>query len=247
MALSDHEQRRRTARRRLVAAAVGTTAFVAAIITALTAGSGLRGDASHDARGATARTTAPATTPLPSTPAAPGGVTVLPKPGRVVHGVPMGYPHTALGAVSSAAHYYEALDLLDPAAAQQQAEVIAQPGFATAMGLQAKAAAQQLRSAFGLPADGTSDNANYFAQQARAFRIVTESPDRVTLWLLMDDSTSDKGLPDSSTDVLGAVMVWAGGDWRMAVLQQMGTAPRPVPPDSAQARQEGWRPLAYEK
>ncbi|WP_225844928.1 hypothetical protein [Streptomyces sp. HPF1205] len=238
----EYEQRRRTARRRLVAAGAGMTAVAAAAITLLSVTSDGHSDR-PDARGATARTTTPTTIP----PAPSTGVTVLPKPRRVVHGVPMGYPHTTLGAVSSAAHYYEALDLLDPAAAQQQAEVIAEPGFATAMGLQAKAGAERLRTAFGLPPDGTSDNADYFAQQARAFRIVTESPDRVALWLLMDDSTSDKGLPDSRTGVVGAVMVWAGGDWRMAVLQQMGTAPRAAEPGSAQAAREGWQALAYEK
>jgi hypothetical protein len=159
----------------------------------------------------------------------------------------MGYPHTPLGAVSSACHYFEALDLLDPDAARKQAETAAQPGFATAMGLQAQAAARRVRTAFGLPPDGTSDDADYVAQQPRAFRISSGAPDRVKVWLLVATSTSDKGVTGDSTTVQGAVLVWADGDWRMAVLQQMGAAPRPVAPGTLQAQQEGWQALAYAK
>lgn len=246
MALTGHDRRRRIARRRLIAAAVALTGALAAAVAVLPVRSdgGSRDDAGRPPAAVTSSAgPAPSTQPHP----APAGTTVLPAPAHVVNGVPMGYPHTSLGAVSSAAHYYEALDLLDPEAARRQAETAAQPGFSTAMGLQAQAAARRVRTAFGLPADGTSDNADYVAQQARAFRIATSTPDQVKVWLLMDTSTSDKGVTGQRTSVQGAVLVWADGDWRMAVLQQMGTAPATVPPDTQQARQQGWRALAYAK
>lgn len=245
MALDGLDRRRAAARRRLAVAVVAAVTVVGGAVAAvvvIVGGGGSTDDARPPSPSPSRTSSGPTVQPTTA-----GGVTLLPAPTRVVGGVPMGYPHTDLGAVSSAARYFEVLDLLDPSAAQQQAQVIAQPGFGPAMGVQAQTAAQRLRQAVGLPPDGTSDNANYYARQARAFKIATSSADRVTVWLLMDDTTSAKGVVNSATTVQGAAMVWGGGDWRMAMMQQMGTAPPTVSPDTPQARQEGWQALAYEK
>jgi hypothetical protein len=243
---STHDDRRRAARRRLVIAAVAAGVLAA---TALVASLGI---GSHPGSTRTAPQPAPARQGSPGvqpTPGHPAGAPVpLPAPGHVVDGVPTGYPDTAPGAVSCAAHYFEALDLFDPGAAQQQARVIAQPGFGDVFALQAKTAAEAVRTAAGLSADGTSDNANYAARQARDYQIANASPARIELFLLMDDTTSAKGVVSTSTQVQAAAMVWSAGDWHMAVGQRLSVpTPRSVVPDSPEAEREGWQTIAYEK
>lgn len=249
MALTSYGQRRRTARRRLIllGAALMAAVIGAAVVLMVTNGSDSRKTAQPSSGNPSS---GPSTDPTAPPTGGTTDVTVLPKPGGVSGGVPVGYPHTTEGAISAAAHFTDVLDLFSPAAAGQQARVIAEPGFLDTISLYTTSAARTARVNAGLPRDGTADLGTYSMRQSRAYRLASTRADRVTVWLLVDDTVSVRGVVKASAQVSGAVMVWTGADWRMG-LDTLNNLPAPAPalatPGTAQAVQEGWRPLAYEK
>ncbi|QLH20613.1 hypothetical protein [Streptomyces sp. Rer75] len=104
-----------------------------------------------------------------------------------------------------------------------------------------------LRSTAGLPLLGESDDAIYYTLQSRAYRVSSASKDGVRVLILTDTELSARGVTDSDTDVQTADLVWAAGDWKFTSLDEKGSKPDPVVPDSAQAVNAGWRSLAYAK
>ncbi|MGK5639594.1 hypothetical protein ACSNOK_14980 [Streptomyces sp. URMC 126] len=240
----DHQ--RGTARRRLVLITAGVVMVATAVVVyfAVFAGNGGR-----ERKRVSAPASSPTAEPRDRGSASP---TVLPKPKSVKDGVPVGYPHTVEGAVSAAAHYSDVGDLFTPETAERQAHVTAEPGFQELMAGFAKAAAQEARKTHGLPPDGESDQGSYYARQARAYHIISQSPGKVSLWLLEETTVSVRGvLSEQGPGVHGAIMTWANGDWHLSVDLVIGQhdeePPAVVTPGSPEAVREGWRALAYEK
>ncbi|GAA0464540.1 hypothetical protein ACFQ2B_40495 [Streptomyces stramineus] len=245
MSLASLDQRRRAARRRLTLLAAGVLAAGAGVTAFFVLGSDDSGSGGgqHEA---SPSASAPAAIPTggSNTP------TLLPKAKEVREGVPVGYPHTLEGAISAAAHYTDANDLFTPEAAERQGKVMGEPNYTQLIGTYARMAAQKARQDRGLPESGESDTANFYANQSRAYSIASAADDKVTVWLLTDSTVSVKGVSKNSTQVRGAVMVWAQGDWKMSVDTLDGLPerqPKPATPGSPEAAQEGWRALAYEK
>jgi hypothetical protein len=253
MSLAGHDQRRRTARNRLVLAAVAAAAVVAGGVTAATVGFGSgessKDSASHSTPDATPSSTGTATSST-GTSGVPG-VTVLPKPRRVVGGVPVGYPHTTLGAVSAAAHYTDIADVFSPAVAEQQAKVFAEPGYTRLISRSALYTAQKTRMGLGLPVNGESDTGTYSVNQTRAYQTGQATADRVLVWLLVHISQSVHGVSTTVDQVDGAIVVWKGGDWKLSVDTVVYGMPKAHPPvatpDSADAVSKGWRAIGYQK
>jgi hypothetical protein len=242
MKIASHEARRRTARNRLIGLATAVVALVTGVVALLTAHSG-----SHTRTPAPASSTA-STAPSPSPTGGLGIVptTVLPNPSRVIDGVPVGYPHTEMGAVSAAAHFLGVLDTFDPQAAQKQAQIMADPDYSEVFGVEVRNAGEQARKTAGLPPDGESDPGNNSTTQPRAFQDHQDTPDRVLVWLLSDSDITVNGVVAHSEAVSGAVMVWTQDDWKLSVVDDPpATAPQSATPGTAQAVSEGWRTLAY--
>ena len=239
MKIISHEARRCSARNRLIVIAAAAAAIIASAAVLLT---------QHSSTPTSSTNAAPSATPnapSPRTTVAPGAVTVLPKPDGVKDGVPVGYPHTEMGAISAAAHFFDVLDILSPDQAQKQAEVVADPTFSKVIGSEVRGASQTVRRAAGLPVDGEAGPGTYMTSQSRAFQTPSTSPDRVVVWLLCDTQSSLNGITKSGDQVNGAVMVWAGGDWKVSVDDAPGPKPASATPGSSQADQEGWQSLAY--
>jgi hypothetical protein len=247
MALTGHDERRRTAQRRVVLIAVGGTAVLAAGVTALAVSAGSGSD-STDAAERGVPSTHVTTGPAATHPA--DGPLVLPKARSVRNGMPTGYPHTEDGAISAAAHYTDALDVFSPAVAEQQTRTIAEPGYANALGSYASNTARAARASAGLPLNGESGTSTYSVNQTRARIVASSSPDKVTVWLLVDVSSAIRGVTQTDTQVDGAVMVWKDGDWRLGldtILTLPNNRPTAAVPDSPAASAEGWRSVAYQR
>ncbi|MFI9206474.1 hypothetical protein [Streptomyces sp. NPDC053048] len=245
MSLASLDQRRRAARRRLALLAAGVLVAGAGITAFFVLGSD--GSGSGDGR----REAAPsASAPVAIPSGGSNTPTLLPKAKEVKEGVPVGYPHTLEGAISAAAHYTDANDLFTPDAAERQARVIAEPNMLGMIGSYARMSAQEARKSRGLPENGESDTANFYANQSRAYVIDSAEPDKVTVWLLVDSTISVKGVSENATAVRGAIMIWADGDWKMSFDTLTGLPdkkPSPETPGSAKAVEAGWRGLSYEK
>ncbi|MEU0929011.1 hypothetical protein [Streptomyces malaysiensis] len=173
--------------------------------------------------------------------------TVLPSAKSAKDGVPVGYPRTLNGAISAAAHFYDIIDAFNPVAAEKQYRVTAEPGKEKQLGDDALRFSMALRNSSGLSLVGESDAGNYYTLHSRAYRIDSASKDRVRVWILTDTELSARGVADSDTTVQTADLVWAAGDWKFTSLDEKGSEPDPVAPDSAQAVNAGWRTLAYAK
>ena len=248
MSFAGHDQRRRTARRRLIltGAAVAAVAVGAVAAVVVATGSGHGGPAKPTAAPVTTGGSAPPATGA-SGPLAGG---VLPKARSVKQGVPVGYPHTTAGAVSAAGHFTDATDVFAPAVAQQQAQVIADPDYTDLIGSYAQQAARNARTGAGLPADGASDTSTYAVAQSRAYQVASAVPDRVVVWFLVTTSSSVHGVASSGTQVDGDVMVWKAGDWKLGVDTLYGlpkTHPKVAIAGSAQAAAQGWMTVEYQK
>lgn len=247
MALLGHDQRRRTAQRRVVLIAVGGTAVLAAVATALAISAGSGGDTTD----ASERRVPPAhVTSGPAVSHPTGGPLLLPKARSVKNGMPTGYPHTESGAISAAAHYTDALDVFSPDVVGQQTRTVAEPGYTDMLTSYAVAAARTARTSAGLAAAGESGTATYSVNQTRACIVASASPDKVTVWLLVDVSSSVRGVTQSGRQVEGAVVVWKDGDWRLGLDTILGlpnNRPTAAVADSPQAAAEGWRSVAYDR
>ena len=181
--------------------------------------------------------------PAPTVPVYLPDPLVLPKPERMAGTVPVGYPHTASGAVAAATYFTEALDLLDPTVAADQARVMAVPQDAASLADQAGAGARQLRIQAGLPADGPTMG-SFISYQVRGYQLGPVATNHILVWVLTVQSASVSGGPIRSTNtVLGLVLDWTGTDWRVTK-EDPGALPPASQPGSDQAHTDGWRDLA---
>ena len=231
---------RRSAGRRLLLVSMGVAAVILAAVAF-----GLWGPAAgKTAAQVAAGSHTPATASSGST---PGAVTVLPAPSSVSSGVPVGYPDTALGAVSAAAHYTEARDLLSPGLVVGQLKVMADPA-PEQLGTLANRGitdAMTLRNSLGLDVGGTSDQADYITVQARAFHIDQSTPQQAEVWLLTWRTTVVAGVQtEQAAYTVPVALTWTGGDWKLDD-RTLGASPSPATPDTPQALADGWTPLAY--
>lgn len=106
---------------------------------------------------------------------------------------------------------------------------------------------QRLRARIGY--SSTMPSGTYMRTHIVGIKIVQESPNEVTAWLLGRATlkTSSATPEDGSYTRTLAVARWAGNDWKLsaqgtarALQQQLGTAPGIVAPGDAAFNQAGW-------
>ncbi|MGW3184451.1 hypothetical protein ACWDD9_34800 [Kitasatospora sp. NPDC001119] len=237
------ELRRHRALRRLATGAALAAAAAAGAVAVLLWQTGPEPGA-----GAAAPATASAAAVPPSaSPSTVVDAVPLPAPARVEQGIPVGYPHTLAGAVSAAAHYTEARDLLSPDAVPDQMMVMARKGedFFKLTSL-AIADARDWRRLLGLPEAGNSTGSDFIAFQVRAYQVESASADAVDVWLLTTQTPTVGGIQHGTgVFAIAAPMVWNGTDWRLTA-QEMRQFPVVAQPGTAQADAAGWRPVAYQ-
>lgn len=244
MFLDQRIQRRRKVRDRLL--------VLVAVVAAAAMGAAVFAFVSNGSDGKQAGTGDTKPSPTSSRPADPTTgtttPTVLPTPRDVEDGVPMGFPHTREGAVSTLSHFYDVFDPLTPDAAEKQGRVIAVPREKNLLGLGLRDSSEKLRKSYQLPVDGESDDGTYYASTSRAYQVRGVSANRVTVWILSDVELSVRGVPRTYTQVTGNVMVWTDGDWKLSEVEETtGEQPAKATPDTPEAARAGWRTLVYEK
>ncbi|MEU1290208.1 hypothetical protein [Kitasatospora sp. NPDC005856] len=238
------ELRRRRALRTLVTGAALAAAAAAGAVAVLIwqAGPGPRAGAAAPAT-ASAAAVPPSASPSTVVQAVP-----LPAPARVEKGIPVGYPHTLAGAVSAAAHYTEARDLLSPDAVPGQMRVMAgkdDENFFKLTSL-AIADARDWRRLLGLPEAGGSTGSDFIALQVRAYQATAVSADAVDVWLLTTQTPTVGGIQHGTgVFAIAAPVVWDGGDWHLTE-KKVTQSPVVEDPGTAQADAAGWRPVAYQ-
>jgi hypothetical protein len=153
---ADHQAR--VVRRRLLYTGLGVVLVVAAIVIGLT-GIGVDHDRPTDPPPGADPSTVPTVTATPrpggvwAVPPVSAGPLILPRPTRVVRGVPVGFPRTVPGAISAAARYAESAIGLDEARARAVGEVAGAPSYGAA-GDDFARAAGAARSRLGVPPRG---------------------------------------------------------------------------------------------
>jgi hypothetical protein len=246
------DRQARVLRRRLLYTGVGVVLVVAAIVIGLT-GLGVDPDRPTDAPpGADPSTAAPtATATQPTTagvwrvPPVSAGPLILPRPTRVVRGVPVGFPHTVPGAISAAARYAETAIGLDETRARAVGEVAGAPSYPAAADDFALGV-QGLRSSLGLP-DGQPAYGAYVVFHAKAYRVLAAELDRAVvdvLGVVEAAGPATGGQSRRATSIVGYTLTWLDGTWR--VTGDSGTRePDPLPaPGTVPAYEGGWRDLA---
>lgn len=255
--LTAAEQRRRDTLRRLSLAAGALAVVVAAtvMVTLLVANDGQQqrtGSAPPQGMDTTDANSAsePGTGTWTTRPVSAGPL-ILPQPTNTERGIPTGFPHSTLGAISAAARYAEVSVSLDQTNARALAQVAAAPSYIDAVEDFVRAVGAARRrlgvadSAAGRAAGRVAGGA-YLVFQAQAYRVSDASPDRVVIAVLgrgegAGPATSGHGrVVHSATSY---TMVWVEGDWHIAAEGE--PLPESVPsPRSPRAYQQGWRDLA---
>ena len=248
--VSQVEERRHRAVRRLAAAAAGALAAGVLLAVAAFALLGGRADETEVPKQAVPSTAPshrdPQPTPVGTWTAPPvsAGPLLVPRPDRTVRGVPVGYPHTTEGAIGAAARYTETAVGLDAERAAAVGEVAGAPSYRDAARdlTQGVVAA---RSSLGLAQTGPTRGA-YLTYQAKAYLVTEATPDRVVVSILgIADGAGPAtgGMGRAAPSVASHTLVWVDGDWRLA--GEGSPTPEPLPqPGSAQSYEEGWRDLA---
>lgn len=204
-------------------------------------------------------TAAPTSTSAPSPPASPiatpdaiptgaDGAVTLPAPTSDIVGVPVGYPHSPVGAISAAYHFETALSsTLDPDRAAAIARVVADSSWTTAAADAAQITSLG-RQGLGLPPTATGTQGVTSTVTPSDFMIMSQSPDHLDIFLLEHGSTYDATNPSLNKSYVGVVdapMHWTGTDWRLMNPAAIPAAERSrlaaTTPEAAVAL--GWRPL----
>jgi hypothetical protein len=164
---------------------------------------------------------------------------------REVDGVALGYPHTALGAISAAAEYVGDLtSTLDPNYAAAIGRITEDPAsteppdaFATST--------MHTRADLELPTSGALAPGVAFLTIPQMYQLRDVSPNRVLVLLLTTNTfTNGAGGMASTTGVYPTHMHWTGTDWHLADIGgSVDYSGLNATPDSAAASAKGWQPL----
>lgn len=161
---------------------------------------------------------------------APSGVT--PGPSRSVDGAPIGYAHTAQGAVSAAVQYAVALDgigLLDDERRATILRHVASDGDRARLEATLSDGASLLRSRLGLDERTLADPAFVWRPVPAGWRLVTHDPaaSTVDVWATGVVSIPDRAPIEIGWHTTRVELLWVGGDWKLA---SFATTDGPTPP-----------------
>ncbi|HEY2442228.1 MAG TPA: hypothetical protein VGI31_03750 [Streptosporangiaceae bacterium] len=192
-----------------VAAALAVTAMLAgtALALTLTAGPAPRG------RAAAARPSHPGPA---SGPADRGRAPLRLAAGtRPVNGLYLGYPRSAVGAVSAAVEFVTELgSTLDPDRAATVARLVADPSYSVAP-IAAAAGVASTRHRLGLPVAGPLPPGTAVSLVPTMFQVQDVTASRVTVLLLFDYTAMVPAGISERLGAMAAAMHWTQAGWRL--------------------------------
>lgn len=224
-----------TRRRAAIAAAIGVAVAVGLVVLVATPGPG-----SHHASPPTGaqHSGAPGANPTASAYVPPEHWVTLPAGASETDQMPVGFPHTPLGAaaLASAAVSYAWCDLPDQAA--RAAGVYAAPDQQQQAVTAASGLVGDLRQQAGIPATGPLPDGAAVQAIPYAVQYTASGADTVVVDVAFDLETTP-GTGQSTTTrpvVVAATMVWldsagTGGDWRYTLTPTASSATYPTPAD----------------
>jgi hypothetical protein len=197
-------------------------------------------------RGGHSRTHSAIPSPAPSPVAVPSGAISVVRGARVTDGIEVGFPHTAVGAVSAASEYLDAAaSTLDPDYAASVMRVAGDPAN-PALPSNLASSIVKLRADLQLRSDGPLDPPVTFQTTAQMYQLRSVAPDDV-LVLLLTDSTfiNAHGGSAHTTGVFPVRMRWIAGDWKVGGIGATGQdySALAATPDTQAAVNQGWLAL----
>jgi hypothetical protein len=236
---------RRRSLRWLLICGAAATATVVGLVVVPSNGSGQKGLSSavgaapsHEA------SSVPAATPSPRrTGALPTGMTTLVKGSQVSNGVELGFPHSTVGAISSAASLLSEMLSLDPSRARVVAGLTADSAHPTAIEDAAAQGAESLRKYLGIPATGSVPAGYSVGFQAVEYQLRDITPDEVLVILLTDVTFTQPKAVHSRVGVYPFLMHWEHGDWKDAGDTNPAYVNLIAVPYTTKAAARGWIPL----
>ena len=235
-----------TRRRVAIAAGVGAAFAVGLVVLVATPGPG-----SHHANPTAAgqHSGVPGANPTASSYVPPEHWVTLPAGASEVDQMPVGFPHTPLGAAALAAATvsYAWCDLPDQAA--RAASVYASPDQQQEAVTAATGLVGELRQQAGMPATGPLPDGAAVQAVPYAVQYTANGPDTVVVDVAFDLETTPATGQATSTRpvVVAATMAWldsagTGGDWRYTLTPTASTADYPTPAElgTAPFNRAGW-------
>ena len=186
----------------------------------------------------------PAITSQPTpAPALTGPVRVV-QGSELVNGIWLGFPHSALGAVSAADEFATlVVSTLDPDRAAAVMRLVADPSYAAGPQQAAQGTVSD-RRALGLPASGPVPPGYSFDLVAEEYQVIDPAPDTVTVLLLSDFiSTTPAQGSTTGIGVFPVTLHWSAGDWKILPAPPRSYAGLAAEPGSPQAASLGWQDL----
>lgn len=180
----------------------------------------------------------PSTSPVP----VPSGAITLVQGARLADGIQIGYPHTAVGAVSAAVEYLDAVaSTLDPDYAASVVRVAATPA-ASALPAALAQSTVTLRSDLQLPTSGPLASAVSFETTAEMYQLHgATSASALVLLLTSSTFVNARGGIAQTTGVFPVQMEWVGGDWKLAAIGgSQNYSSLDATPDTQAAVDRGW-------
>jgi hypothetical protein len=165
---------------------------------------------------------------------------------HVVYGVSVGFPHSAVGAVSAAASYMTQLaSTLDPDRAASVMRLVADPSYRDAAQQSAQGVISE-RQQLGLPASGPVPAVASLVFDPAEYQILNHTRNQVTVLLLADYVITQPGQGSQTRiGVYPLDLHWTGGDWSILAPQPgVDYSGLTAQPGSAQAAASGWQRLA---
>lgn len=168
------------------------------------------------------------------------------------NGVSIGFPHTAIGAMSAAVYLHEEYAWLDDQKARQQLEVVTSPDAPGFIDDQVSEI-RKMREGVGLPPSGPAPVGLTITTTVEAVRAKTilapdmKRGDVVHVWLSFDRyATGPDGGPDEDPlkgDTTDYILKWQDGAWKLTnepKYWNKRTFPVAYDKDSPYAWRDGW-------
>lgn len=164
---------------------------------------------------------------------------------RTVEEVPVGYPHTPVGAVSAAVHYWSQLaSTLDVGRAATIAGVVADPAWSMAVS-ELERGRVETRRRLGIPESGPVPDGASVLFTPLMYQVRNVHDDAMDVLLLGYYEEARPGTASSTSVIVFPTKIrWVDGDWRLpAQTLEADYTPLMAKPGTTDAADKGWQPL----
>lgn len=165
---------------------------------------------------------------------------------RAVSGVHVGYPHSAVGAVSAAVEYMAAYgSTLNASRAEAIATLVFDPSITNPKQKAAEMVDNALKS-FGVSVAGTVPTGYAVDTAPVQYQLGSTSSDRIVVVLLADYTETIAGQISEKIGVFPLVMHWADGDWKLDEFDtSRDWSELSATPGTTVATADGWLSFQY--